>query len=105
MGQRAVEEEVRVRRFGAKVRLRVDLHGVSSFGPGKHRKLIRWEWIESITSSPHGVVISSDQHEVVFPSGSFGLEPGGLAARLERGRSIFERADILEELATGGRAP
>jgi hypothetical protein len=93
-----VEETVRSGRLGPTVRLRIDLHGVSSFGPGKHHTAIRWEWIERITTAQHGVIVTSDAHEIVLPSGTFGLEPAVLAERLEKAGSIFERADVLDEL-------
>ncbi len=89
---------VRSGRFGPDVRLRIDLHGVSCFGPGSHRSLIRWEWIERITPGPHGVVVVSGKDEIVIPSGAFGLEPAALAERLQRAGSIHARADIIAEL-------
>ena len=82
----------------SKRRIRVDLHGVSTFGPGSHHEVIRWEWITEITSSPDGVAVDSSRGQIVFPSGTFGLAPDDLAARLERARSIFERGDVIEEL-------
>ena len=94
-----VEETIRSGRFGSTIRLRIDLHGVSSFGPGKHHTAIRWEWIERITPAQHGVVVVSDAHEIVLPSGTFGLEPAVLAERLEQAGSIFDRADIIAELS------
>lgn len=101
MVQRAVEEMVRAGRFGVTLRMRVDLHGVSSFGPGKHHTLIRWEWIQRITAEPHGVIVGAANGEIVFPAGVFGLEPAALAERLEQAGSIFERADIIAELGRG----
>lgn len=104
MPRRVVEEMVRSGRLGPKRRLRIDLHGFSTFGPGTHHSLIRWESVTGITASQHGVVIDSPQQQIVFPSGVFGLEPAVLAARLEQARSIFERGDVLEELdRTAGR--
>ena len=99
MGGRVVEQKIQAGRAGTTVRLRVDLHGVSTFGPGKHHTLIRFEWITAITSSSHGVVVESDHYRVIFPAGAFGLEPAALADRLEQARSIFARADVLEELS------
>lgn len=99
MTARSVEETVRAGRFGPTLRLRIDLHGVSSFGPGRHRALIRWEWIEKVASHPHGVVVTSNRDKIVLPSGVFGLEPAALAERLERAGSIFMRADIIDELS------
>lgn len=98
MSPRVVEEMIRSGRFGRTLRLRIDLHGVSTFGPGSHRTLIRWEWITRISARNHGVVIESDKQEIVFPSGSFGLEPAALAERLTEAGSIFKRADVLEAL-------
>ncbi|MHB1535923.1 MAG: hypothetical protein ACYC1D_15205 [Acidimicrobiales bacterium] len=100
MGQRSAEEVVRSGRFGPTLRLRVDLHGVSSFGPGKHHTLIRWEWVEKITPDAHGVVVTSANGNVVFPSGAFGLEPEALAERLGRAGSIFARAEIIAGLGS-----
>ena len=81
-----------------KRRIRVDLHGVSTFGPGSHHEVIRWEWITEIRSSPDGVTVDSSRGQIVLPSGTFGRAPDDLAARLERARSIFERGDVIEEL-------
>ena len=39
---------MRGRLFGPRRLLRVDLHGVSAFGAGEERALIRWEWVEAI---------------------------------------------------------
>lgn len=66
-----VEEVIRSGRFGATLRLRVDLHGV---------------------------VVTSDSEEIVFPSGVFGLDPPALAERLEQAGSITRRADVIAEL-------
>ncbi len=100
-----VEAIVRTGRFGPTLRLRVDLHGVSSFGPGKHRTLIRWEWIERITADQHGVVVTSDKGELAFPAGVFGLPPEALAERLEKAGSIFQRADVIAELSRTAEGP
>ncbi|MDQ6838877.1 MAG: hypothetical protein M3137_11235 [Actinomycetota bacterium] len=105
MSRRAIEEQVRAGRFGPIVRLRIDLHGVSSFGPGSHRTLIRWEWIESVVVHNHGVVVTSARGEVVFPSGVFGLAAPALAERLEEAGSIFRRADVIDELSRTGTDP
>lgn len=88
---------VRARRFGPRLRVRVDLHGVSVFGRGDERTLIRWEWIEQIRVGD-GVEVTSANARLVIPSGAFGLDPPALAARLEAARSIVERPDVLEEL-------
>lgn len=100
MAQRVADFVVRRRRFGPKVMLRVDLHGVSTFGPGDQRTLIRWEWIEDI-SVADGVLVRSSKDRVEFPPGSFGLEPRLLAERLEKGRSIEHRADVISGLNAG----
>jgi hypothetical protein len=97
---RVAEEEVRPRRFGPKVRLRVDLHGVSTFGPGEQRSVIRWEWIEAITAAAD-VVVRSATTSITIPAGTFGLQPPALMARLEAARSITDRADVIGQLAGG----
>jgi hypothetical protein len=100
MASRVAEHVMRPTRFGAKVLLRVDLHGVSQFGPGDERTLIRWEWIETIQAE-NGVVVRSASEAVLFPSGAFGLAPGTLAEQLESARSIQNRSDIIGLLAGG----
>ena len=97
MAQRVADFVVRRRRFGPKVVLRVDLHGVSTYGPGDQRTLIRWEWIEDIDVAD-GVTVRSSNERVEFPPGSFGLEPRHLAERLEAARSIVQRSDVIGEL-------
>jgi hypothetical protein len=93
---------MRPKRFGSKVLLRVDLHGVSHFGPGDSRTLIRWEWIESIAVDENdGVVVRSATEEVVLPSGAFGLASDTLAAQLEGAQSIRDRSEIIGQLAGG----
>lgn len=79
-------------------RLRVDLHGVSVFGPGDARTLIRWERIRSIEADEGGVTVVAAGDELTFPPGAFGLDPQELAGRLERGRSIMERPDVIGNL-------
>jgi len=98
MEQRVAEHVMRAKRFGPKMLLRVDLHGVSQFGPGDSRTLIRWEWIESIAIDK-GVVVRSATEAVVMPSGAFGLDSGDLAGQLESARSIHARPDIIGRLA------
>ncbi len=97
MPRQVAEDVVRAGRFGPRLRVRVDLHGVSVFGRGDERTLIRWEWIEQIRVGD-GVEVTSANAELVIPSGAFGLAPPALAARLEAARSIVERPDVLEEL-------
>ena len=98
MAQRIAEEVVRPRRLGPKVLLRVDLHGVSRFGPksGNHT-LIRWEWIEDIAVED-GVTVRSAGESVNFPPGVFGLQPEVLAQRLEAARGIQQRTDVIASL-------
>jgi hypothetical protein len=100
MAMRVAEHVMRPTRFGAKVLLRVDLHGVSQFGPGDARTLIRWEWIESIDTDD-GVVVRSASEAVVMPSGAFGLDSAALAEQLESARSIQNRPDVIGHLAGG----
>lgn len=100
MAQRVADFVVRRRRFGPKVTLRVDLHGVSTFGPGDQRALIRWEWITDI-SVAEGVVVRSSKERVEFPPGSFGMAPAALAERLEEARSIEHRTDVIAGLNAG----
>lgn len=97
MPRQVAEDVVRAHRFGRRLRVRVDLHGVSVFGRGDERTLIRWEWIEQIRVGD-GVEVASANAELVIPPGAFGLDPPALAARLEAARSIVERPDVLEEL-------
>jgi hypothetical protein len=90
---------MRPRRFGAKVLFRVDLHGVSVFGPGDKKILIRWEWVDKIAVQDDSVHVSSTTERVTFPSGAFGFEPAALAERLEEARSITRRPEIIGELS------
>ena len=90
---------MRPRRFAGKVRYRVDLHGVSMFGPGDKRVLIRWEWVEKIAVQPGAVDVSSATDHVVFPAGAFGFDPAALAGRLEEARSITRRPEVIGELS------
>lgn len=106
MGMRIVEERIRdgrFGRFGRARRLRVDLHGVSVFGPGDDHRAIRWEWIEEITAGQQ-VVVRSGDGAIAIPAGTFGLTPAALADRLHEARSITRRAEVIAELA-GGRRP
>ena len=98
MAQRVADFVVRRRPFGPKVVVRVDLHGISSFGPGDARTLIRWEWIEGIAVDD-GVVVRSAHDRVELPAGAFGFEPDALARRLEEARNITRRPEIIGELA------
>jgi hypothetical protein len=98
MGARVVEEVVRVGRSGPVQRLRIDLHGISSFGPGEHHSLIRWERLCEISADAHGVTVSSPTGRIVLPTGVFGIRPVDLAEKLEEARSIFKRPDVLASL-------
>ena len=95
---RVAEHVMRSRMFGPRIRLRVDLHGVSTFGPGEERTLIRWEWIEAIAVEGESVVVTSARDQVTFPSGAFGFAAPDLAERLEAARSITRRPEIIGEL-------
>jgi hypothetical protein len=92
------EHQLRSGRFGPRRRVRVDLHGVSVFGPGPRRALVRWEWIRDI-SVDEGVVVSSADTRLVLPRGAFGMAPEALAEALERARSIVERPDVIGALS------
>jgi hypothetical protein len=96
---RVAEHVMRVRRFGPKLRYRIDLHGVSVFGPGEARTMLRWEWIEDIAGGGDGVVVRSAGEEVRIPAGAFGLGPAALAERLAAARSITNRPQIIGELS------
>lgn len=100
MAQRVAEHVMRTRRFGPKIRFRVDLHGISAFGPGGHHTLIRFEWLESVTvdEAGHGVIVGSASDTITLPRGAFGLEPAELARCLEDARSIHRRPEIIGQL-------
>lgn len=95
---------MRGRLFGPKRLLRVDLHGVSAFGAGDERALIRWEWVETIQVERGSVVVRSPEDEIVLPSGAFGLAADELAEQLERARSIGSRSEVILRLSTSGAA-
>lgn len=101
MGLRSAEHVMRASRFGPQLRLRVDLHGVSVFGPGDERTLIRWEWIEHLSSGT-GVEVRSANDEIELPPGGFGLPPEELYQLLEEARSLDARPDVIERLAGRG---
>jgi hypothetical protein len=101
VAQRVAEHVVRGRLFGAKRLLRVDLHGVSEFGAGDERALIRWEWLEGIEIERSAVVVRGAEDSIVLPSGAFGLGPQELAEELERARSITDRSDVIRRLSSG----
>lgn len=89
---------MRKRPFGRSRRLRVDLHGVSVFGPGDHHQVMRWEWIERI-SVDGGVVVAGGGNEIVLPPGAFGLAPEVLAECLREADSIDGRTDAIGRLS------
>ncbi|HSH59882.1 MAG TPA: hypothetical protein VK988_09635 [Acidimicrobiales bacterium] len=102
MELRVAEQVMRSGLVGRRRRYRVDLHGVSVFGPGDGHTLIRWERIETIAGrADDGVRVESATAAVVFPRGAFGLDPPALAAQLEAARSIDRRGQIIAELAGG----
>lgn len=89
----------RARPLGPRLTVRVDLHGVSLFGPGEQRTLIRWEWMTDITAGD-GVVVRGSNAEITLPARAFGMEPAALAERLEAARSIVSRPEVIGELAS-----
>lgn len=93
---------MRGRLFGPKRLLRVDLHGVSAFGAGDERALIRWEWVEAIEVERGSVVVRGTEESIVLPSGAFGLGATELADELERARAIGSRSDVIRRLSSGG---
>ncbi len=98
MSRRSVEVEV-LAPNGESQRLRVDLHGVATFGPADEHTAIRWEWIEELAGGEDEVVVRSAQATITIPAGTFGLAPAALVAQLERARSITERTDVIVELS------
>jgi hypothetical protein len=101
VAQRVAEHVVRGRLFGPKRLLRVDLHGVSAFGAGDERALIRWEWVEGIEVERGAVVVRGSEESIMLPSGAFGMEAEELAAELERARAIQNRSDVIGRLSVG----
>ena len=97
---RVAEHVVRAGLIGRR-RLRVDLHGVSVFGPRGSHTLIRWEWVEEVAVDDDGVVIRGASAEVRFPPGAFGCDPPTLAGHLEAAQSITTRPEIIATLAAG----
>lgn len=102
MGSRVAEHVVRRRPFGRAQRLRIDLHGVSVFGPGGHHQVMRWEWIERISVDGGGVVVTGGGNTIVLPAGAFGLDPESLAQCLREADGIANRTDVLERLSNSG---
>lgn len=99
MPRRVAEHEVRGRLFGPRRRLRVDLHGVSSFGPGDEHTLIRWERIEAIEAESDGVHVNAANARLTLPPGTFGLDPPVLAERLREASDHVQRGDVIAQLA------
>ncbi len=97
MSQRVAEDLVRPRRFGPKVVVRVDLHGVSMLGPGERRTMIRWEWVEAIDVDGD-VTVRSATDEVCIPGGAFGIDAPALALLLGQARSIETRTEAISAL-------
>ncbi len=102
------EEQIRLRRFGRPQRLRVDLHGIATFGPGDEHTAIRWEWIEDLDDGEgkgkgkgkgKAVVVRSAKGTITIPAGTFGLATDALIERLEQARSISRRTEVIAELA------
>jgi hypothetical protein len=95
---RVAEYVVRKRPFGRSQRLRVELHGISLLGPGDHRQVMRWEWVETITADSGAVVVSGSGHQLTLPPGAFSLEPARLAEQLQQARDIEQRSDVIGRL-------
>ena len=100
MAARVAEHVIRGRLFGPSRLLRVDLHGVSEFGAGDARTLIRWEWVEAIEVDRGSVLVKGAEESITMPSGAFGMEAEELAAELERARAIHNRSDVIGRLST-----
>lgn len=94
MPSRVAEHVVRGRLFRRPLRLRVDLHGVSVFGPGGEHHVMRWEWIEQIEAGDE-VVVAGAGTELRLPAGAFGLSPGDLADRLRSACDLRRRPDVI----------
>lgn len=82
--------------------VRVDLHGVSTFGPGDEHTLIRWERIEDIVSSPGGVEVVTSAGRLQLPPAAFGLSVDALVVQLRRAADPDERGVVIDELAVAG---
>jgi len=98
---RVAEFSMRARPFSRRLKYRVDLHGVSVFGPGDAHSLIRWEWITTFKLEA-GVVVTGNNTQVKFPPGVFGLTPETLLGLLEQARSIQERGSVIGRLSQPG---
>ncbi len=98
---RVAECFVRTGLLRSKRKLRVDLHGVSVFGPGGEHTLIRWEWIKDI-GVEGGVVVRSHNAEVKFPPGAFGRSPQDLEGLLKTASALDKRGEVIGRLAGAG---
>lgn len=99
MSARTAEAWILGHPSGEPRRLRIDLHGVATFGPADEHTAIRWEWIDDIAPDDDEVVVRSAKGAVTIPGGTFDLAPEALAHQLERARSITERMDVITELS------
>lgn len=98
--RRVAEHEIRGRLFGGKRRVRVDLHGVSIFGPGAdEHTLIRWERIEGVEAGADGVKVVAETAQIVLPPGAFGISPEDLAEQLRTAADHEARGDVIAALA------
>lgn len=98
MTARVAADTVRLRRFGPKVSVRIDLHGVSLTGPKGDRSFVRWEWMEEI-SVAKGVLVRSGRGDLLLPPGTFRIPSEDLAQQLRIGRSIEHRTEVIEALS------
>ena len=89
------------RLFRSRRLFRVDLHGISSYGAGKERTLIRWEWVEAIEVDRGSVVVRSAHERITLPGGCFGMGPDSLARELEHARGIADRPEVIGRLGAG----
>lgn len=88
---------MRLRRFGGKALVRVDLHGISVTEANGKRHFARWEWIEEITVAK-GIIVRSEGGQLHVPSGAFAIPPDELARRLREATAIERRTDVIESL-------
>lgn len=98
MHARVAEDLVRTGLLRRKQLVRVDLHGVSLFGPSGHHRVVRWEWIESIHPRPEGVLIRCPAGDLAVPAGAFSATPEDLARTLEQARAIERRPEVIAAL-------
>lgn len=100
--RRVAEHNIGGRFLKAKRLVRVDLHGVSTFGPGDEHLLLRWERIEDIVAGPEGVDVVTAKERLHVPAGAFRLSPDALAAQLRRASDPDARGVVIDELAGDG---